>query len=59
MTKSKVLILFKSGSQITLEVDKFTTTLMGNELTKLSWENAKPNILHISLADIEAIFEVE
>jgi hypothetical protein len=59
MEKSKVNILFKSGSQITLEVDKFTTTRSGNDLTKLSWENAKPNILYISLSDIEAIFEVE
>ncbi len=56
---SKVKILFKSGNSITLEVDKFTATRTGSELTKLSWESPKPNIMFISLTDIEAIFEEE
>ena len=59
MEKSKVQILFKSGNSLTVEVDKLTTTHTGNALTKLAWESAEPNILYISLSDIEAILEVK
>ena len=59
MARSKVQVLFKSGNSIVLEVDEFSTAYTGEQLTKLKWTNPKPNIMFISLPDIEAIFEVE
>lgn len=57
--KPKVRILFKSGSSIDLEVDKFSVTKTYNDLTSASWENSKPRILFLSLSDVEGIFELE
>lgn len=57
--KTKVKLLFKSGNIELLEVDGMKIKSINDQITGLSWTNAKPKIMFISLADIVAIYEVE
>jgi hypothetical protein len=57
--KSKVQILFKNGSLVNLEVDNIEISCNGESVTKLSWANANPNIMFISLPEIITILELQ
>lgn len=56
---SKVRILFKSGNSIDLDAEKFSLEYTGEQVTSLKWKGTVPNMMFISLPDIEAIFELE
>lgn len=58
-TKSKVQILFKNGSVVNLEVDSLELSSTGERITKLSWVNANPNIMFISLPEILTVLELQ
>lgn len=57
--KSKVQILFKNGSVVNLEMDKIELSCNGESVTKLSWVNANPNIMFISLPEILTVLELQ
>ena len=56
--KSRVKVLFKSGTSITLEVAELTVSAIGDRITEMNWTDSSPKIMFISLPDIEAIFEI-
>ncbi len=58
MNKTKVKILFKSGNFIELEVGELKLSCTGEKITKLSWTDSNPNMMFISLPEIEAVFEI-
>lgn len=57
--KSKVQVLFRNGSVITLEVNELKIIRDGERITKLSWVDVNPKIMFISLPDILTILELE
>lgn len=57
-SRSRVTICFKSGNCEHLIVDELKVSHANGKIVKLSWTNAQPNIMFISLPDIEAIIEV-
>jgi hypothetical protein len=56
--KRKVQILFKSGRSVDLLVEELEVQSTGDGINNFRWVNAEPTIMFISLADIEAIFEL-
>ena len=54
----KVKIFFKSGNSIELEAEEFSIDKTNNKLSRINWKGADPNIMFISLEDVEAIFEI-
>jgi hypothetical protein len=58
-TKSKVRILFKSGTSIDLEVEEFEMKFNGEQVTSLKWKGTIPSLMFIALTEIAAVFELE
>lgn len=55
---SKIKILFKSGNSIDLKVEELEVVKSNGRISKLSWTDCKPDIMFISLEDIEAVFNL-
>lgn len=56
--KTKVQILFRNGSVLNLEVSELKVTANGERVTRLTWDNANPGIMFISLPDIITVLEI-
>lgn len=55
---AQITIIYKSGKQITVETEGFTTTRNAQaELTGLSWTSINPLPLFVGLNEIESIWE--
>lgn len=57
---SAVRIIYKSGAQIDINCDSFTTTsnVLG-VLTRLEWENARPKPQFLGIDEVAAIWELD
>lgn len=55
---AKVLVIYKSGAQLTIQCEEFSVKNRGGTLTEVEWKGAVPRPLHFGIDDVAAIFEV-
>jgi hypothetical protein len=58
MSRSRIIIRYKSGAEISATVESLTVEIWEGKITKIDWNNMKPNPLHIGIDDIESVWEV-
>lgn len=56
---TRIRIIYKSGAEQVIRCDNFKVTMRGGQISKLTWENAKPRPLFIGVDDVAAVYDLK